>query len=239
MTVISQDSSAMSTVNTSVLASLDRKPYDEPRESIFSKCVDNIYFPPYLVRLIHIISHCLWSLVFRNSGLDDLLTRGGSSKSSRDSDWDMLTELNTTSKSSVSSFGAPISSSSSYGSSSSNKLTSSSSYGSSSTKGAAPASAGSGGEAQKKFGAAKAISSDQFFQDSGSADVSHIVKLSVALYLEDSCLLFNRVVQYERRANLSRFEGSSGISSADYFGTGGNSSRSRNAAGPSYNIQVN
>jgi len=50
----------------------------------------------------------------------------------------------------------------------------------------------SSGEAQKKFGAAKAISSDQYFAD--SSDTS-----------------------WERKTNLSRFEGSSSISSADYF----------------------
>ncbi|XP_063236524.1 ADP-ribosylation factor GTPase-activating protein 2 [Bacillus rossius redtenbacheri] len=50
-------------------------------------------------------------------------------------------------------------------------------------------------QAQKKFGSAKAISSEQFFGD--SADSS-----------------------WERKANLTRFEGSSSISSADYFGAG-------------------
>jgi len=52
-----------------------------------------------------------------------------------------------------------------------------------------------GTEAQKKFGNAKAISSDQMFNDSRDND-------------------------YEKRSNLSRFEGKSSISSADYFGTG-------------------
>ncbi|KAK2713456.1 hypothetical protein QYM36_009356 [Artemia franciscana] len=47
-------------------------------------------------------------------------------------------------------------------------------------------------EASKKFGNAKAISSEQFFQDNSSAD-------------------------YERQVNNSRFEGSSSISSAEYF----------------------
>lgn len=51
------------------------------------------------------------------------------------------------------------------------------------------------GEAQKKFGCAKAISSDQYFQDCKSDDL------------------------WERKNNLQRFEGSSSISSADYFGT--------------------
>ncbi|XP_077255855.1 ADP-ribosylation factor GTPase activating protein 3 isoform X1 [Temnothorax americanus] len=51
------------------------------------------------------------------------------------------------------------------------------------------------GEAQKKFGSAKAISSDQYFQDSSSDNA------------------------WERKNNLRRFEGSSSISSADYFGT--------------------
>ncbi|XP_015431126.1 PREDICTED: ADP-ribosylation factor GTPase-activating protein 2 [Dufourea novaeangliae] len=51
-------------------------------------------------------------------------------------------------------------------------------------------------EAQKKFGSAKAISSDQYFQDSKDDD------------------------SWERKSNLRRFEGSSSISSADYFGTG-------------------
>lgn len=53
-----------------------------------------------------------------------------------------------------------------------------------------------GGEAQKKFGSAKAISSDQYFQDNKDDD------------------------SWERKSNLRRFEGSSSISSADYFGTG-------------------
>ncbi|XP_015607671.1 ADP-ribosylation factor GTPase-activating protein 2 isoform X2 [Cephus cinctus] len=52
------------------------------------------------------------------------------------------------------------------------------------------------GEAQKKFGSAKAISSDQYFRDSSGDD------------------------SWERKSNLRRFEGSSSISSADYFGTG-------------------
>ncbi|KYN02048.1 ADP-ribosylation factor GTPase-activating protein 2 [Cyphomyrmex costatus] len=50
------------------------------------------------------------------------------------------------------------------------------------------------GEAQKKFGSAKAISSEQYFQDSTSDNA------------------------WERKNNLRRFEGSSSISSADYFG---------------------
>ncbi|XP_029178341.1 ADP-ribosylation factor GTPase-activating protein 2 isoform X2 [Nylanderia fulva] len=53
------------------------------------------------------------------------------------------------------------------------------------------------GEAQKKFGSAKAISSEQYFQDSTSDNL------------------------WERKNNLRRFEGSSSISSADYFGTEG------------------
>ncbi|XP_044730621.1 ADP-ribosylation factor GTPase-activating protein 2 isoform X2 [Chrysoperla carnea] len=64
--------------------------------------------------------------------------------------------------------------------------------------------------AQKKFGSAKAISSDQFF-NSGSDD-------------------------YERKANLNRFQGSSSISSADYFGdskgTASNNSMANNFQAP-------
>ncbi|GFG36942.1 hypothetical protein Cfor_12477 [Coptotermes formosanus] len=56
-------------------------------------------------------------------------------------------------------------------------------------------SASFGNEAQKKFGSAKAISSEQFFGDSADNN-------------------------WERKANLSRFEGSLSISSAEYFGTG-------------------
>ncbi|XP_043473714.1 ADP-ribosylation factor GTPase-activating protein 2 isoform X2 [Leptopilina heterotoma] len=52
------------------------------------------------------------------------------------------------------------------------------------------------GDAQKKFGCAKAISSDQYFRDTIGDD------------------------NWERKNNLRRFEGSSSISSADYFGTG-------------------
>ncbi|XP_076231480.1 ADP-ribosylation factor GTPase activating protein 3 isoform X2 [Calliopsis andreniformis] len=58
------------------------------------------------------------------------------------------------------------------------------------------------GEAQKKFGSAKAISSDQYFQDNKGDD------------------------SWERKSNLRRFEGSSSISSADYFGTGSSASTS-------------
>jgi len=56
-------------------------------------------------------------------------------------------------------------------------------------------SSGVGDEAQKKFGNAKAISSDQYF--GGSKDI-----------------------ESERRSNLSRFDGQTSISSADYFGDG-------------------
>ncbi|XP_018573714.1 ADP-ribosylation factor GTPase-activating protein 3 isoform X2 [Anoplophora glabripennis] len=57
-----------------------------------------------------------------------------------------------------------------------------------------PVTASNADEAQKKFGNAKAISSDKFFDEKGS--------------------------DYEMKANLSRFQGSSSISSADLFGTG-------------------
>lgn len=49
-------------------------------------------------------------------------------------------------------------------------------------------------EAQKKFGTAKAISSDQFFNNEPSS--------------------------FERAANLAKFQGSNSISSADYFNEG-------------------
>ncbi|XP_077494031.1 ADP-ribosylation factor GTPase activating protein 3 isoform X1 [Amblyomma americanum] len=54
-------------------------------------------------------------------------------------------------------------------------------------------------EARKKFGNAKAISSEQFFHGSRDSD-------------------------FEKRTQLARFEGSSSISSADYFGGGPGSS---------------
>jgi ADP-ribosylation factor GTPase-activating protein 2/3 len=60
---------------------------------------------------------------------------------------------------------------------------------------ASSSNSGAGDEAQKKFGNAKAISSDQFF--GGSKDM-----------------------ESERRSNLSRFDGQTSISSADYFGDG-------------------
>ncbi|KAL3267259.1 hypothetical protein HHI36_011392 [Cryptolaemus montrouzieri] len=54
--------------------------------------------------------------------------------------------------------------------------------------------AASGDAAQKKFGNAKAISSDQFFN--------------------------NQEKDYETKANLNRFQGSSSISSSEFFGNG-------------------
>ncbi|XP_076304505.1 ADP-ribosylation factor GTPase activating protein 3 isoform X3 [Tachypleus tridentatus] len=65
-------------------------------------------------------------------------------------------------------------------------------------------SVSSGDEAQRKFGNAKAISSDQFFGNSRDSN-------------------------FECREKLSRFEGSSSISSSDYFG------ESSAAKGNSYN----
>lgn len=60
-------------------------------------------------------------------------------------------------------------------------------------------------DAQKKFGGAKAISSDQFFQSETSS--------------------------FERSANLAKFQGSNSISSADYFGDNKNSSSSSSNRG--------
>ncbi|KAK9511623.1 hypothetical protein O3M35_000245 [Rhynocoris fuscipes] len=61
-------------------------------------------------------------------------------------------------------------------------------------------------EAQKKFGSAKSISSDQFFSD-------------------------NSENTFERSANLSRFEGSSSISSAEFFNRNENIGRTSGAIG--------
>ena len=91
-------------------------------------------------------------LFVRSSGLDDLL---GPREKGRDSEWDMLSEVS----------AAPKSSSSSYGSASA-RTSAATSQGSSLSSGGA-----GNGEALKKFGNAKAISSDQFFQDANGADV--------------------------------------------------------------------
>ncbi|XP_035792840.1 ADP-ribosylation factor GTPase-activating protein 2-like isoform X2 [Anopheles albimanus] len=91
----------------------------------------------------------------------------------------------------------------------SNNNSSNSSFGNSNNRGRKPVpeTAESVSEtAQKKFGSAKGISSDQFFGNEQS--------------------------EYERSANLSKFQGSTSISSADYFGNGSSSggSGSRSAA---------
>lgn len=77
-----------------------------------------------------------------------------------------------------------------------------------------PTSSASGDEAQKKFGSAKAISSDQFFQDANSNDVSTSCPMKFIQILKCS------ILQWERKTNLQRFEGSSSISSSDYFNNG-------------------
>lgn len=59
--------------------------------------------------------------------------------------------------------------------------------------------------AQKKFGGAKAISSDQFFNNEASS--------------------------FERSANLAKFQGSNSISSADYFGENSTNRRSTSGSG--------
>jgi ADP-ribosylation factor GTPase-activating protein 2/3 len=76
-----------------------------------------------------------------------------------------------------------------------------------------PTSSASGDEAQKKFGSAKAISSDQFFQDANSNDVSTKMPVWNQFFYAD-------ILQWERKSNLQRFEGSSSISSSDYFNNG-------------------
>lgn len=68
-------------------------------------------------------------------------------------------------------------------------------------------------EAQKKFGSAKGISSDQFFCSESDA--------------------------FERSANLAKFQGSNSISSADYFGHGNSGGGSSNGRGRGPNIQYN
>ncbi|XP_315621.5 ADP-ribosylation factor GTPase-activating protein 3 isoform X1 [Anopheles gambiae] len=78
-----------------------------------------------------------------------------------------------------------------------NNSSSSSSNNSSSRRNGQPQPVDSSDVAQKKFGSAKGISSDQFFGDEQSS--------------------------YERSANLSKFQGSTSISSADYFGHGSSS----------------
>ena len=241
MTVIQQDSPAFTSANTSVLAAMDRKKYstEEPTTNSFYSKYNSTIFPILRIEILN-----AFSFSKRNSGLDDLLTRSSKpAASSRDSDWDMLSDFIPASKSSAaSSLGSGPSSNqggASYGSSSNSRTPSG--YGSGSSRDSAPVS--NSGEAQKKFGNAKAISSDQFFQDSGAADVTmkHIStrcgSSSDVIFL--SFFTFAMTTQYERRSNLSRFEGQSSISSSDYFGTGnsrGNSSR--NSGGASLNIQV-
>ncbi|XP_041773938.1 ADP-ribosylation factor GTPase-activating protein 3 isoform X2 [Anopheles merus] len=78
-----------------------------------------------------------------------------------------------------------------------NNNNNSSSNNSSSRRNGQPQPVDNSDVAQKKFGSAKGISSDQFFGDEQSS--------------------------YERSANLSKFQGSTSISSADYFGHGSSS----------------
>lgn len=82
----------------------------------------------------------------------------------------------------------------SYSSSTSANRNNSSSSGSKVTAGGTKYNSYENDEAQKKFGGAKAISSDQFFNNDASS--------------------------FERSANLAKFQGSNSISSAEYFGDG-------------------
>ena len=89
--------------------------------------------------------------------MDDLLGRNNKSRIARrdSAEWDLLDEISPLPKTSVIS-----PSTTNYG-----QKTSSASMSSSS-------SAADNGQAQKKFGNAKAISSEQFFQDSAALDVT-------------------------------------------------------------------
>ncbi|XP_015786921.1 ADP-ribosylation factor GTPase-activating protein 2 isoform X1 [Tetranychus urticae] len=69
-------------------------------------------------------------------------------------------------------------------------------------------------QAQKKFGQAKAISSDQFFNDGRSSE-------------------------FEQRTTLSKFEGSNAISSDDYFGRSNNKTRSGSYTSGLSNVTAN
>merc|ERR1712071_9866 len=134
-----------------------------------------------------------YSFNSKNSGLDDLLARN----KSRDTEWDMLTEVAPTTTKPKTTTG------STYGSA---LPRSSSSYGSS-------ASQSNNGDALKKYGNAKSISSEQFFTDNGAEDA--------------------------KRANLSYFEGATGFSSSDYFmaGFGMGKSHSQQQSN-AYNLQA-
>lgn len=54
-----------------------------------------------------------------------------------------------------------------------------------------------------------------------------------------SCVNFLILFQWERKANLSRFEGSTSISSADYFGNGSSSNIGSSSGGSGYGSQMN
>lgn len=86
------------------------------------------------------------------------------------------------------------------------------------TSGAPPAS----DEASKKFGNAKAISSDMFFGRGAATDVS-LACISVLLCISRSAYT---AMQPETRSTLSRFEGASSISSSDFYGGGPGASAS-------------
>jgi len=165
MPIIQQGSSPITSSNSSLLDSMDRKRISEESSYSFNS---------------------------KSSGLDDLLARN----KNRDTEWDMLSEVTTTTTKPKTTTG------STYGSAAPR---SNSSYGLS-------ASESNNGDALKKFGNAKAISSEQFFTDNSVDD--------------------------PKRANLSYFEGATGFSSADYFMAGTGMGKPHSQQPSAYSIQT-
>lgn len=195
MTTITQDATPSKYANNKSSPS-SASVYDkEPKDDFFHDYASRIYTPSKLDRELEMMGFDTIEPIDTNTNISSMFSPSSDNSSKR--------SLNN----SASISDQPPSYSSNNSSSSSSHRT-----GTKVTAGGTKYNTYENDSAQKKFGTAKAISSDQFFNTDASS--------------------------FERSANLAKFQGSNSISSAEYFGDGP-AAGGRNSGGSSGRSKYN